>query len=51
MVLALPCPCPVKILLQCNKVDTIEVDEAYEELNFTRSFLVHVVDNLTVILP
>ena len=51
MVFAFPSPCPIEILLQRNKVDTIEVDEADEELNFTRSILVHVVDNLTVILP
>ena len=51
MVFAFPSSCPVEILLHSKKVDTIEPDEAHEELNSIRSFLVHVVDNLTVILP
>ena len=51
MVFALPNLCPFKIALLSDKVDTIEVDEAHDELNSIRSILVHVVYNLTVILP
>ena len=51
MPFSLPCVNPFKCVVKSDLVDAIEVYGAHEQLYFDGSILVHVVDNLTVILP